>query len=480
MKKLISILITLSFILASCSSDEPEDLTDSGESTGSDSSAADEAPEAFGYGGEDFRIGVNIRDGALNSIYLVDTESETAETYNDALYARNRNIEEVYNLNIVSVNNTVEAFLTSIMAGSDDYEAFQLEYLSTNMNRCISDQMVYDLKTLGVDLSSEWYDHNANSQIELEGKLYCLFSDMTLGLYDSSICLAFNKGLMNEYVGEDPYELVKNGEWTVDKFNEMMTDVTLDLNGDSVMDSLDQWGSVSGATTANALYIGFGGKFSSVENGNYVMDIIAKPNADYLDKIFDVMYNKSNFQITETMKLGGSDTDVWQASSRIFDEGRMLFRSSMIQDVRSKRAIEEDFGLLPYPKFDIEQDKYYTYPHMSVWQPNAMVIPVTESEPEQVMRVLDVIAYYSSKTTIPAYYDNVLTGKTIRDDDSADMLDVIFENIVLDFGLFYNIGEILTLLPNMAKSENRDYISQIETRRNTIQARLDEFIDIVK
>ena len=29
MKKLISILITLSFILASCSSDEPEDLTDS-------------------------------------------------------------------------------------------------------------------------------------------------------------------------------------------------------------------------------------------------------------------------------------------------------------------------------------------------------------------------------------------------------------------------------------------------------------------
>ena len=117
---------------------------------------------------------------------------------------------------------------------------------------------------------------------------------------------------------------------------------------------------------------------------------------------------------------------------------------------------------------------------MSVWQPNAMVIPVTESEPEQVMRVLDVITYYSSKTTIPAYYDNVLTGKTIRDDDSADMLDVIFENIVLDFGLFYNIGEILTLLPNMAKSENRDYISQIETRRNTIQAKLDEFIDIVK
>ena len=29
------------------------------------------------------------------------SESETAETYNDALYARNRNIEELYNLNIV-------------------------------------------------------------------------------------------------------------------------------------------------------------------------------------------------------------------------------------------------------------------------------------------------------------------------------------------------------------------------------------------
>ncbi|MBQ7930091.1 MAG: hypothetical protein IJ334_03640, partial [Clostridia bacterium] len=42
----------------------------------------------------------------------------------------------------------------------------------------------------------------------------------------------FNKNLIEDYNFENPYELVYNGEWTIDKFCEMATAVTTDTNGD--------------------------------------------------------------------------------------------------------------------------------------------------------------------------------------------------------------------------------------------------------
>ena len=41
---------------------------------------------------------------------------------------------------------------------------------------------------------------------------------------------------------------------------------------------------------------------------------------------------------------------------------------------------------------------------------------------------------------VPAYYDVALTGKHIRDEDSAEMLDIILDGRVFDLGYIYNVG----------------------------------------
>ena len=43
------------------------------------------------------------------------------------------------------------------------------------------------------------------------------------------------------------------------------------------------------------------------------------------------------------------------------------------------------------------------------------------------------------KTVIPAYYEKVLKGKIARDDESSDMLDIIYSSRVYDLGdTFWN------------------------------------------
>ena len=42
---------------------------------------------------------------------------------------------------------------------------------------------------------------------------------------------------------------------------------------------------------------------------------------------------------------------------------------------------------------------------------------------------MEELAYQSHKTLLPAYYENVLKGKTTRDEDSIEMLDVIHNSI---------------------------------------------------
>ena len=51
---------------------------------------------------------------------------------------------------------------------------------------------------------------------------------------------------------------------------------------------------------------------------------------------------------------------------------------------------------------------------------------------------MEALAYYSSDTLVPAYYEKLLGGKFAQDDASVRMLDLIFGNLVYDIGLCFD------------------------------------------
>lgn len=70
--------------------------------------------------------------------------------------------------------------------------------------------------------------------------------------------MVYRKDLIEEAGLDDPYELWENGEWTYDKFNEMMLELTYDSNDDGVVDKFG----CTGYLEANW--------FGTVDNGDFI------------------------------------------------------------------------------------------------------------------------------------------------------------------------------------------------------------------
>ena len=68
--------------------------------------------------------------------------------------------------------------------------------------------------------------------------------------------------------------------------------------------------------------------------------------------------------------------------------------------------------------------------------------------------VLEYLAAKGQEIVRPAYYDIALNGKSVRDEESSAMLDIIFASRVYDIGAYYKIGTYNSELGGMFVSRN--------------------------
>ena len=85
------------------------------------------------------------------------------------------------------------------------------------------DGFFYDLNTLDhVHLDQPYYDQNSVRDLSIRHKNYFVSGDLCLLSYTCTSAIAFNKDLIKEYDLENPYLLVENRLWTLDKMLEYM------------------------------------------------------------------------------------------------------------------------------------------------------------------------------------------------------------------------------------------------------------------
>jgi hypothetical protein len=142
---------------------------------------------------------------------------------------------------------------------------------------------------------------------------------------------------------------------------------------------------------------------------------------------------------TYDYKMNGENLE--QISIRdMFARGDAAMATLRILELESEmmRGMEDEFGVVPMPKFDEAQTEYRTLLH-DQFTVFSVLNTVTEERLDEVGAVLEAMASVSYRTVRPAYYETTLRTQIAKDLQSAEMFDLIIDNTYMDAGILYTI-----------------------------------------
>lgn len=384
-----------------------------------------------------------------------EVEELTGDVVEDSKYDRQTNIADRFNAEIVAVTSAgikeLDAELRAAVTAGDDAYDLAIPHQITSGPGLITDNMILDWNDVPyINYEKPWWNQRINETINILDKQYYIAGYITM---PTPFAMFVNKSYVTDYGFEDIYGLVKDYRWTLDKLTEMSTTVTMDLNGDGTMTAdNDQYGVAYNNDNMILNFMYSSGILSVLidEEGKPV------PNT-YNDKMLSLVEKMYYLSIESGACIFDSYSTWGTNGEPAFNEGRVMFRCGNVGHLAALRDSDLDIGIIPYPMWDEEQGYYAT--HVDAWN-GMLCIPTTASNVERTGILTEAMAAYTYKYCIPAYYDVALGTKFVRDAESTEMLDIIFDSIVYDFGyIFDNWNGCTWTLPRLVKSKSTDLAS---------------------
>ncbi|MCL2159029.1 MAG: hypothetical protein FWH48_06455 [Oscillospiraceae bacterium] len=402
------------------------------------------------------------------------SEAETGEVINDATYRRNMIIADKYGVEFEMVTSTNEkdTLNKSVKAGDDIYDAAMI--FNYNAPGVMSADLLLDTSRLPyIDWDKPWWD-SAIKGISIGGKNFFLAGDIMILDKEAINVLFFNKKLMADDGVEFPYQSVADGKWTLEKLNSYIKDFAKDLDGDGKIGKGDMLGLYIMSDTFHAFYVSGGGLLAENDNNGIPQPTFSSAQSiSVMDKIADVLYGKE--YVTNFHTNGwGTEWDMYWS----FAEGRMLTMWGRLYVLDTLRNMDDDFGILPLPKYDEYQEKYYT--NVNSFSGYMIGVPKGASDPERTSIILEALAAESRYTLLPAYYDITLQRKSTRDEESEAVLDILFATTVYDSGAAYNFAGIWGQMSALCSKEDRNFASWCEKYEAKVQQDIDKMVTQVE
>jgi hypothetical protein len=237
------------------------------------------------------------------------------------------------------------------------------------------------------------------------------------------------------------------------------------------MNYLDQWGYVGEGPNVSAFVNGSNYRYATItEDGGVVSNIFNKDFQDAFTKCFETVDKSFCLLATDITER----SDYFVAMAEVFKEGRALFYVNAMATSINLREVDIDFGILPNPKLNAEQEGYYTW---TTYHDTVVSVPYTCVDFERTSAIMEAMFEESAYTVRPAYIDKALKYQSTRDDDSIEMLDIIMAGVVHDVGIIYDFGGIYTMLNTMVTSRKMGKLSStLQKYQKSVNEDIDELL----
>ncbi len=396
-------------------------------------------------------------------------------------------VEEQYNCTITGdsaydyASNVPTQVKNQTLAGDEETDYHIVFDSCHTLSPLAADGYIQDLTEIEtIDLSKSWWDQNAVNDFSIGGKVYFTCGD--INTYDDlgTWCMLFNKRLKDQYLPDvDLYALAREGKWTYDKFCELITseNITNDSNGDGVLDEKDTWAFGTELYNIYVHVVSAGEKIAKKDDNDLPYITLSKETQktyDILGKVIDFYMDTNTVLVADSPAYANkfAASNCWEETvHKAFVEGRELFYMCGLIHAASFRVMEDEFGILPIPKYSAKQDRYYHT--VSVGNMSAMCIPNGVQGVEDIGLIISAISELSEHKLTPAFYDVQLKYRDTRDEDSAEMLDIIFDSRTFDLGATFGWGGIL----EDYKKLDRSYAARFESTISKAEAKLEETLE---
>ncbi|MBE6634186.1 MAG: hypothetical protein E7620_07605 [Ruminococcaceae bacterium] len=461
MKRTLLILLSLLFVLSAftgCGDDKGNTPT-TNEAT---SEKEKEISDILGFGPQDydadFNVLLNNSEGAFNMATDFYAEESSSDIVSQQILARNHACEEYLNITINynrepgNWNSGMPAKIYNLVSGGSSEYDMVVMGLNTGIMGGYVDiyQNVLDMES--VNPSHSWWVQEMGEMVSINDRLIFLTGDACLSTYAYLGCVFANLTVANRYnilpEGSDLFQLVKDGDWTMETFYTLLNKVRAVSSDDGITinPSVDTFGWANVQTSVRVMWSSCElNLVERQEDGTFALrESLDDRILNFIEDVRTVYHEGSTFHFTAAQTQTAIDA---------FVNDRCLFTSFfvyMAQDFTANN-ITSYFAILPLPKYDSNQTDYIST-NISAY--NALFFPRTIKDPVLSAQVAEFMGYYGQTRVVPAYYDESLK---LRNNDlgeaNVEMLDMIREKLRVNPNEVYGtIGDMIGITPTTIKN----------------------------
>lgn len=371
------------------------------------------------YGGKNVLIAVTDSDAAFGE----DAEGVhlRSKALSDLRAESMRAVEEKYRVKFITFTYSADDLYRKVVDSYNSDTQYVADFFCIpprDVGRYQAKGLLYNLRSLPfTDFSCPYFDREAMRETSAGYGIWAAAGGFT-DAPENAYAVYYNRKLYEELGLSSPYQTVAAGDWTWEMFFENEKNAaSLDGITGSNLNTFSQ-------ARAEEIFLASSG----IHMADTQLDATptVDPPVSGMQAIADRIYSHVP---------AGADADAAASAEKAFADGNMLYCVSTLSRLSEWADAPADWGVLPLPKCDKEQDAYYTCRGDGC----VLCVPSSTAEPEMTGVLLQALYAASYGGHTDAFLNEALCYY-VRDGKSVDMLERITDSYYYDFASMFSSG----------------------------------------